>query len=258
MSPEFKATSAKPYKGRTVDFDEGEYVFREGDLGTEMFIIHEGKIEIVQEAKGKSRTLATLEKGDFFGEMSILEELPRNASARAATHSKLIQINGATFDGMLRRNPEIGVRIMRKLSRRVRETDELLNEVLEDRPELPAEGQVKEPAQDEAAGPCRLEHLESGVKFLLSSDRSCTLGRRDPVTGISPDVDLTSVDEDRSSSRRHAKIYREGETYFVVEDIGATNGTYVNSKRIQAGVPAEIRSGDAVRFGLVELTFFAE
>jgi pSer/pThr/pTyr-binding forkhead associated (FHA) protein len=78
------------------------------------------------------------------------------------------------------------------------------------------------------------------------------------VTGISPDVDLTSVDEDRSSSRRHAKIYREGETYFVVEDIGATNGTYVNSKRIQAGVPAEIRSGDAVRFGMVELTFFAE
>jgi hypothetical protein len=159
---------------------------------------------------------------------------------------------------MLRRNPEIGVRIMRKLSRRVRETDELLNRVLEDRPDLPAERQGEEPSKDEAVGPCRLEHLETGVKFLLSSDRSCTLGRRDPVTGISPDVDLTSVDEDRSSSRRHAKIYREGETYFVVEDIGATNGTYVNSKRIQAGVPAEIRSGDAVRFGLVELTFFAE
>ena len=45
MSPEFRATSAKPYKGRTVDFDAGDFVFREGDLGTEMFIIHEGQIE---------------------------------------------------------------------------------------------------------------------------------------------------------------------------------------------------------------------
>ena len=258
MSPEFKATSAKSSSGRTASFAAGEYIFREGDLGTEMYIIHEGQVEILQQIRGRIRSLATLEKGDFFGEMSILEELPRNADARAISPVTVIQINGATFDGMLRRNPEIGVRIMRKLSRRVREADLMLNEVVgEDSGSYTLRHPEKED-QDKAQGPCRLEHLESGVKFLLAEDRSCTVGRLDPVTGISPDVDLTAIDQDRSSSRRHAKIYRERATYYVVEDIGATNGTYVNGKRIQAGVPAEVQSGDAVRFGLVELTFFTD
>ena len=95
----------------------------------EMYIIHEGRIEILKQIQGEQRQLAVLEKGDFFGEMSILEDLPRTASARAIGDVKLLLINGATFDQMLRTNPEIAVRMMRKLSRRLRETDRMLREV---------------------------------------------------------------------------------------------------------------------------------
>ena len=68
---------------------EQELDFREGDLGTEMYIINEGKVEILNQVGDEEQVLAVLEKGDFFGEMSVLEDLPRAATARAATDVRL-------------------------------------------------------------------------------------------------------------------------------------------------------------------------
>jgi hypothetical protein len=259
MSPEYVATSRNASADPTLEFGPGEFIFREGDLGTEMYIVHEGQVEIVQGPPDNTRQLAVLDKGDFFGEMSILEELPRNASAMALTDAKVIMIDGATFDSMLRANPEIAVRIMRKLSRRVRHADELLRRVLagED-----VERAVKEVGEDRRPSPdpeaARLVHPESSLVFGLPLEGSITIGRRDPVTGIQPDVDLTGIDSERSSSRRHAKIFREDNRFFLVEDIGATNGTFLNASRVRTGVPVEIAPGDTLRFGLVELSLVAD
>ena len=256
MSPEYVATSKDPSADRTLEFGEGRFIFHQGDLGTEMYIIHEGEVEILQEHSTGPRQLAVLERGDFFGEMSILEELPRNASARAKTDVKVIMIDGATFDGMLRGNPEIGIRIMRKLSRRVRQTDSLLNRSLEgDEPEVVEEPSLAVPVQPSVA---RLVHAESGAEFGLPAGGATTIGRRDPVTGIQPEVDLTSIDPERSSSRRHAKIYREGEQFLLVEDIGATNGTFIDDSRIRTGIPTKIDDQGVIRFGLVELQFMID
>ncbi|MGE5234533.1 MAG: cyclic nucleotide-binding domain-containing protein [Acidobacteriota bacterium] len=254
--PVFKTGGKRPQSSYTTEFKGGEFVFREGDLGTDMYIVQEGRVEILQKARdGSEKVLATLEKGDFFGEMSVLEDLPRTASARAAGDAKLLQINGATFDQMLRGNPEIAVRMMRKLSRRLRETDRVLREALGTSgpsgvPELP----TPEVAH-EAAGPQRLVHKKSGMEFFLATSSESTIGRRDPVTGIHPDIDLTPVDSQRSISRRHAKIYRRSNKFFVAEEIGTMNGTFVNNVRIETGVPAEIKDGDEVRFGVIETVF---
>jgi CRP-like cAMP-binding protein len=256
MSPEIVVSSHGPSADRTLEVAAGQYVFREGELGTEMFIIQQGQVEIFQVVADRERHLAILEKGDFFGEMSILEELPRNACARAATSARLIVIDSATFDSMLRTNPEIGVRIMRKLSRRVRTTDELLREVLDSEEErLDLATKLRPKVVEVEPGPGSLGHAETGSVFYLPVSGSMTIGRQDPVTGISPELDLTAVDPERSSSRRHAKMYREGKAYMLVEDIGATNGTFLNGKRIRTGVPVEVKAGDKVRFGLVELSF---
>jgi len=256
MTPEYVAISQDSSGDRTLEFGAGRFIFHEGDLGTEMFIIHEGRVEILQESAAGPRQIAILDRGDFFGEMSILEELPRNASARAVTAVKIIMIDGATFDSMLRAHPEIGIRIMRKLSRRVRETDTLLRNALKgEEPDLVEDPSVVVPTQSIVA---RLVHLESGIDFDVTGAGSTTIGRRDPVTGIQPDVDLTAVDPERSSSRRHAKIYYEDDKFVLVEDIGATNGTFVAESRIRTGVPVEIEHGTGVRFGLVELSFLIE
>ncbi|MGE0639091.1 MAG: cyclic nucleotide-binding domain-containing protein [Thermoanaerobaculia bacterium] len=260
--PVFKTTSKKAaLPNYTVEFNAGDFVFREDDLGIEMYIVHEGRVEILKKLDTGERQLAVLEKGDFFGEMSILEDLPRAASARAVTDVKLLLINGTTFDQMLRSNPEIAVRMMRKLSRRLRETDRLLREALGAAPRTTVEEIPEPPPAPEAAvsgGPERLVHDKSGMVFPLSSASETMIGRRDPVTGIDPDIDLTPVDTQRSISRRHAKIYRRGEKFFVAEEIGTMNGTFVKGVRIETGVPTEIQFGDEVRCGLVNLEFRAE
>jgi len=256
MSPEYVATSKDPSADRTLEFGAGRFIFHQGDLGTEMFIIHEGKVEILQEDPSGPRQLAVLERGDFFGEMSILEELPRNAGARAMTDVKIIMIDGATFDSMLRGNPEIGIRIMRKLSRRVRKADALLNRALKgEEPERVEDPSVPIQVQPAVA---RLIHMETGTEFGLPAEESTTVGRRDPVTGIQPHVDLTTIDPERSSSRRHAKIYHEDGKFLLMEDIGATNGTFLNDSRIRTGVPVEVEHGNMIRFGLVELNFLID
>ncbi len=237
-------------------YEAGHFVFNEGDLGTEMFVIQEGEVEIVKVIHGEEKCLAVLSHGDFFGEMSILEDLPRTASARALTDCKLLRINGSTFDQMLRKNPEIAVRMMRKLSRRLRETDGLLREALggSEDPQ-PLEAAAAESAVEVAYGPERLVHNVSGIAFHLASGLETTIGRRDPVTGIMPDIDLSPVDTQRSISRRHAKIFRREGKLYVREEIGTMNGTFVNGERVETGVPAEFTENDEVRFGLVT-TFF--
>ncbi|MEM7480259.1 MAG: cyclic nucleotide-binding domain-containing protein [Acidobacteriota bacterium] len=250
----FKTTSNKAAQSQfQAEFAKGSFVFTEGELGTHMYIIQEGKVEILQRLGGEDRQAAVLEKGDFFGEMAVLEDLPRNASARTLADTRLLQIDSSTFDQMLKDNPEIGVRMMRKLSRRLRETDTMLREIMgtdesTPSPEIPAPEAAVAASTSET-----LRHEESGMKFPLSSGSETMIGRKDPVTGIFPDIDLSPIDTQRSISRRHAKIYRRGDTLYLSEEIGTMNGTFVNANRLVKGVPAEIKAGDEVRCGVIPL-----
>jgi CRP-like cAMP-binding protein len=241
-----------------VELPAGAHVFEEGDLGTEMYIIQEGRVEIFKRIEGRESRLAVFEKGDFFGEMSVLEDLPRTATARTMVGTRLLQINGSTFDQMLRSHPEIAVRMMRKLSRRLRETDALLEKLAgQGAPERALEAPAS--SDDHAAAPRAaaqvLAHRESGLEFQLAAGGETLIGRQDPVTGIHPDVDLTEVDSHRSTSRRHARIDRRGARFFLTEEIGTTNGTFVNGRRLATGVPTELQPGDEVQFGLVRMSF---
>ena len=247
-----------PAGGPVVEFPADATIVSQGDLGREMYVIHEGRVEITRTSGDGTTSLAVLEKGDFFGEMSLLEYLPRSATARTLTEVKLVMVNAATFDRMLTNNPEITVRIMRKLSRRVRETDELLSKLANSHSAIEPDDDVTEVAPTPAASPApefRLLHLESKVEFTFSPNPEATVGRIDPVTGIRPDIDLSAVDVERSSSRRHAKFLWEDEAIYLVEDIGTTNGTFLNGDRIQQGASKKVQPGDLVQFGLVELSF---
>ena len=244
------AEGASSWRHRLRRFSAGDVIFHEGDLGTEMYIVQEGKVEILRLGSEGPQRLALLERGDFFGEMSILDELPRTATATAASDARLVEINGATFDEMLRANPEIAIRIMRKLSLRVRQADERLGQ--REPLAVPVEA-LKEPERPATLG--HLTHRASGIRLEVEGADSITIGRRDPVTGIQPSVDLTGLDQERSVSRRHAKLERRGRRLYLVEDLGTTNGTFVNGKRIPPGKPIEVMAGDLLRFGLVELTY---
>ena len=253
----FRATGKSGPPKHTKEVSAGDFGFREDELGTEMYIVHEGQVEILENVGAELKRLAVMEKGDFFGEMSLLDDLPRNASARALTDVKLLRINGSMFVQMLRKEPEIAIRIMRKFSRRLREADRMLKRALGEN-----DSTRMEPGADDSQAPANrelgseyLRDEKSGMCFFLLKGEETTVGRKDPVTGIYPGIDLTPVDSQRSTSRRHAKVYRKGGRFYVAEGIGTMNGTFVNSDRLETGVPAEVQDGDEVRFGVVSLTF---
>jgi len=248
-----------PGAGKFEDFitriPAGQMIFDEGDAGADMYVIQSGSVEVFKKTKaGKERLLATLEKGDFFGEMSLLEDVARTASARAKSDCELVKINQATFDEMLRHNGEIAVRMLRKLSRRLRETTKMLERSTGTAPSLEESAEVLIKQSDRH----QIYRLvpENGLEeFFLNRDGETTIGRVDPVTGIRPDIDLAQLDTQRSVSRRHSKIVNSGGEFRITEEIGTMNGTFVNGLRIPTGTPVTIKDGDKIRFGLVDLVF---
>lgn len=244
----------------------GESIFRESEPGTEMYIIQEGQVEILKESDAQERRLAVLEEGDFFGEMAILEDMPRTAGARALTPCALLRIDRSTFNQLIRHNPEISVRMLRKLCHRLRETNPLLLDTDVQKvgaaqaaaPVAQPAPQVEVPASEPApAAPASavLVHPETGAEFVLEPKAEIIIGRYDPVTGVHPDLDLKPMDNNRSTSRRHSTIMWKNGRFKIREDVGCANGTFVNGKRTPTGVEVDLFDGDAVQFGLVKMVF---
>ncbi|MEK6699754.1 MAG: cyclic nucleotide-binding domain-containing protein [Nitrospirota bacterium] len=108
----------------------GTVLFQEGDRGEEMYIIQAGKVKISKKVRGVDKTLAMLEKGEFFGEMSILNDKPRSATAETVEDSDLLVIDRKTFDTLIRGNPEITVRFIKRLADRLREANEQMEALM--------------------------------------------------------------------------------------------------------------------------------
>ena len=101
----------------------GTVLFREGERGDRMFVIRAGKVNIWKHISDNEITLAVLGPGEFFGEMALLEGLPRSAGATVVEEAMLIEVEQAAFETLVRKNGEIAVRLMRRLSSRLREAD---------------------------------------------------------------------------------------------------------------------------------------
>jgi CRP-like cAMP-binding protein len=239
-----------------TQFAKGSVIFAEGDLGLTMYVIESGEVEIRKKLGGKDRVLATLGKGDFFGEMCMLEEeAPRSAAAHAIGDVTAVMIDQSAFTFILNHNPEIAIRMMRKLVMRLHQTTGLLEEAVGHKVDIEESDIKGEPpaAPDPNA---RLTEIETGITFPLADSKETTVGRVDPVTGIKPDIDLTPVDGKRSISRRHARIRRDkGGGFSVIEDVGTMNGTFVNGVRLVAGRGAPVVAGDTVVFGTIQCRF---
>ncbi len=83
------------------------------------------------------------------------------------------------------------------------------------------------------------------------------IGREDPISEVFPDIDLTGLGGmEKGVSRRHAVLHRAG-TDYTVEDMGSTNGTYINRKKVKPHEPQKIKPGDELRFGKLVLTLKA-
>lgn len=249
------------FKALTVSYKSGERIVAAGEQGRCMFIVNSGSVKLLKAAaQGGTRAhLGLLEKGDFFGESSILDGKPYGVDAEAESDCDVVEIGASVFHHMLQSNPEIAVRMMRKMSARL---DGLRSRVAQE----PAEAQPAATTEQAEPGPEK-PALETGTKLtgrLVTEGgggvfplrgQEILVGRYDPVTEIQPEIDLSAVDTKRSVSRRHSRLtYGEGK-WRVEEEVGALNGTFVNGTRLVPGQRMELSDGDQVSFGMVRVVF---
>lgn len=98
-------------------YQAGETLFLEGDIGRALFVLESGKVELArQDGAGKSKVIYTVEPGEFFGEMALLEHLPRTASATAVERSHLYLLYRSKLDALLHYHPRTGAAIMNRLA----------------------------------------------------------------------------------------------------------------------------------------------
>jgi len=107
-------------------YERGQYIFKEGDHGEEMFIIHSGKVNITKKTDEGEKILITLGPGDFFGEMAVIDKGPRSASAIAAEDTICIVLDEDLFEQQMQRNAKIVKKILKNMSARLRAMNEQL------------------------------------------------------------------------------------------------------------------------------------
>lgn len=104
---------------------KGEYVFLRGTFGKVLYILVDGLIKIEQPTeRGKVKTLSLLGPGECFGEMAIITNLPRSASALALEDSRLFMLKREVFISHLQNHPEVSLRIIEVLCQRLTEANE--------------------------------------------------------------------------------------------------------------------------------------
>ena len=248
-----------PFAKFLTHFDNGQVLFHEGDDGDDMYIIQSGRVAIKKKVKDGDTTLAVLEKGDFFGEMAILERMPRSATAEVIEEGDLIVISGEMFGDMIKANPEIAVRMLRKQSIRLRETNRQVESLMAGGA-LPSPASEAAPPAPPTSGTLQAEAKgyfispSTGNVFPVFSNEAL-LGRFDSVTGQSPEVDLTKEDQSRNISRRHARLVIKDGKFFIAEEIGTMNGTFLNGKKLTNGVLTPIKDGDEITLCRLVLNF---
>lgn len=275
---------ADPFKALTVTYQPGERIITAGEGGACMFVVQRGQVRLSSSAGDNGTVdLATLEKGDFFGEAALLDGRPYGVDADALTEADVVEIGASTFQRMLRANPEIAVRLMRKMSTRIANLESTVRAPIERTTTAPEAAVPAAPpaasaqpeamsaaiapaaaaavaaapvASEETARPLRARLMvEGGGPSFPLEGTEVLLGRYDPITEIQPEIDLSAFDTKRSVSRRHARIVMRGDKWYVSEEIGALNGTFVNGVKLRPGSRAPLAENDIVSLGMVRLVY---
>jgi CRP/FNR family transcriptional regulator, cyclic AMP receptor protein len=109
---------------REREYPAGATLLRQGETGVGLFIITGGKVRVTQEGSdGDVRDLGTFERGSVLGEMSLLDDLPRTATVTAVEPARALVIPVWDFRAALREMPDIGIKLLAVMSRRLRQNE---------------------------------------------------------------------------------------------------------------------------------------
>ncbi len=212
-------------------FEVDELIFQRGDRSEVAYVIESGQVEIFDGDLEEPKRVALLEAGDIFGEMSLVDELPRSHSARALDNVIARRLSQSDFVSLLREDPEESLKYIRVLFERLR----VMNQRVRGQEELRASSQSNE-VKAQASLSLRLladdENARNGLPEgeLLVSSFPFKVGRKSRSSLSHNHLSI----EDRkpySISRDHFAFERQGDR-LVIRDRGSYLGIKVNGRQI--------------------------
>ncbi|MGE5341565.1 MAG: cyclic nucleotide-binding domain-containing protein [Candidatus Omnitrophota bacterium] len=248
------------FKKFVIGYKKGDIIYRKNDEQTHFYIINAGKIHIKTDEG--SPILISLAKGDFFGEESLNDKQTAAFTVEVIEDSQIIKIPYTVLADMMKKNTTIALKILKKLSEKNLKMLENAMSVVPSAESAPAKKTVKaeSPAEDDESA-----LLDPQIKAYLVIKRSnrivqltkkhTYLGRKDFTSGFVPDVDLTKEDEEKYISRKHSKISYHNGQFFVSEEPGAVNGTFLNGNKLSTGVKHELKNEDEITLCHLDIVF---
>ncbi len=124
-------TSHSRFKHDIVQvFQDGDCIFKEGDNGKDLFIIQRGAVKAFKKINNEQVEIAAFERGDFFGDIGLLQDIPRYASAYAKGEVQLLILGPAGFLLKIRRDPTFAFEMLQQLTHRVKVSNDRLLELV--------------------------------------------------------------------------------------------------------------------------------
>jgi CRP/FNR family cyclic AMP-dependent transcriptional regulator len=102
-------------------FANGEVIVQQGDVGSEMYVVQSGKVEVVLESEGNQERVSVLKARDFFGEMTLFDKGVRSATVRALGEARVLTIDKRTLLKRISEDPFLAYNLLRTMSARVRD-----------------------------------------------------------------------------------------------------------------------------------------
>jgi CRP-like cAMP-binding protein len=240
-------------------YSAGAIIYKKGDIQTDFYIINKGKIQLKNDENGQ--ILVTLGKGDFFGEESLNNEQSAIYTVEVIDDADMIKIPYISLTEMLKQMPDIALKILKKLSEKHIKIQSFLMSMATSAPQIPTNPTDKETKkEDQTSG-----KISPGIKAYLIIQRSnrivqltktqTVLGRRDYTTGFVPDIDLTDEDEEKYISRKHSQVLFNDGKFYLSEEPGAINGTFLNGNKLQTGVKHELHTEDEITLCQLNVVF---
>jgi CRP/FNR family cyclic AMP-dependent transcriptional regulator len=217
-------------------FTEGQILFREGDPADSVFRLLSGAVDILRELDGDAILLGTVGAGQFIGEMGVVENRPRNATARAAGKVEVEILTPTEFFDQIAGSPQAVRELIQRLSRRLREADDRIvnDERRSNQPHGIRKADDRQRAADSylaAKNPWLQRQLSAPLGL---SDLPFVVGRgpvaREGLPPLQPDLKLADGAPFRLS-RNHFMIDKRDGSYYV-RDLRSTLGTIVNGEPI--------------------------
>jgi CRP/FNR family cyclic AMP-dependent transcriptional regulator len=221
-------------------FAEGQVLFREGDPTDGVFRVLSGAVDVLRELGGDPVLLGTVRDGQFIGEMGVLENRPRNATARAASEVEVEILTPTEFLDQIAHSPRAARELIQRLSQRLREADDRI--VNDERRSVRALGNRKDADKQTAVVSVNNAYLAAKNPALQRQvhtplrlgDLPFVVGRapvvEEGLPPLEPDLKLDDTAPFRLS-RNHFTIEKREGSYHV-RDLCSTLGTIVNGEPI--------------------------